>query len=224
MKHAQLYETVSHPKFPGQRELNILSAEHVKLLASPVKQLVYFAFTPYEPRSAADVAREIGKSAQSVRFHTNELLEHDLLLEVGTRKRRSRTESLYVWKGMATLDQGTDVDEEYNRHRTRGMHLETKKMVRETELYYRLIQKDPSLTSYGMWRKGHLRLAKADAQELRERLALLVQEFRNRNCEQPDEGAMVNVVVFMRPTQHQAKLFAEERGIDLGSEHGPEPE
>jgi hypothetical protein len=218
MRHSQLFEPVPAPKFPGQRELNVLSKEQVRALASPVKQQVYFTYGNDEPMSAADVGKEIGKSAQTVRYHTNELLALDLLLEVGVRKRRSREEALYVHKGMMTIDQGAEVDDEYNANRTRGFLLECKKMGRETALFYKLIQQDPSLMDFGMWRKTHLRLKREDAAELRRRFAELLHEFRERSVESSEDGYVVNAVAYMRPTEQQTKLLASEYGIDLKTE------
>lgn len=55
--------------------------------------------------SVSDIAKEIGKSAQTVRYHVNALIELDLILVVDERKRRSRTENLYVRKAVESSTQ-----------------------------------------------------------------------------------------------------------------------
>ncbi|RYG27760.1 ArsR family transcriptional regulator, partial [bacterium] len=81
--------------FPGQVERVDFTFEQVECLTSPVRSAVFWAFTSHTPQSVADVAKGLGKSAQTVHYHVNGLLEVGLLVAVDTRQRGARTETLY---------------------------------------------------------------------------------------------------------------------------------
>lgn len=88
--------------FPEQIELVELSLEQIKVLSSSACSEVFSAFSPNEALSAREVGQEVGRSAAAVHEHVDKLLECDLIVAVGSRKRRSRTETLYVHRGLIT--------------------------------------------------------------------------------------------------------------------------
>ena len=51
----------------------------------------------------AEVARDIGKSAQGLHYHVNQLVDVGLLIAAGERKRHARIEALYVWSSANIL-------------------------------------------------------------------------------------------------------------------------
>lgn len=200
--------------FPGQVEKLNMTFEQAKTLASPVRALVFWNLSPFEPKSSTDVAREIGKSSQAVRFHLNALLEHGLILQVGERKRRSRTEQLLVRKARGTFDQGPRGNEAYNRVMTRAFKLETMKMVRETSHHNGWMEHDPSTHDFAMFRKFHMRLSAEQAVALRANIAKLLVEAYENQVPEEEGGVQVNAVAMIRPTLHQIRTWAEKAGID----------
>ncbi|HLO99686.1 MAG TPA: helix-turn-helix domain-containing protein, partial [Fimbriimonas sp.] len=88
--------------FPGQVERIDLTIEQVRVLSSEIRNEVFYSYQKREPRSVAEVANGLGKSAQTVHYHTNELADAGLLIAVEERKVRSRTEKLYVHAALST--------------------------------------------------------------------------------------------------------------------------
>jgi DNA-binding transcriptional ArsR family regulator len=202
-----------HFFFPGQVEVLHLELEHVRALASPVRSLVFWTFSDRVPKSISDVAREVGRSPQSVRYHVNSLHDLGLILAVDTRKRRSRTEELYVQKGLSTYDRPPPVTPLYNRYRTRGFKLESRKMAKEMAYYYGYVEHNPGFIQRTLWHKGHLRLHPDDVKILREEI---IEAFQRAERKQVplDQGIEVNVINYIRPTMLQITRWAEELGVD----------
>lgn len=205
-----------HLPYPGQIERLTFTLEHVRALASPVRALVFWCFSATEPKSVADIAIEIGKSAQTVRYHVNALVELELIISVDERKRRSRIEQLYVRKGLTSLDSGADGTPEYNRYRARGMALECRKMTREAETYYRILERDRSVVAFSLIRKAHIRLSHEQATKLRRDIAALYTEAAKNQSLPEAGGTQVNLLLYMFPTTFQSRTWAAELGVDLG--------
>ena len=203
--------------FEGQVEKLIFTLEHVRALASPVRALVFWCFSATEPKSVSDIAAEIGKSSQTVRYHVNALTELDLIISVDERKRRSRTELLYVRKALTSLDSGSDGTAEYNRYRARGMALECRKMTREAEIYYKILERDPAVVAYSLIRKAHIRLSREQAAKLRVDIVNLYIEAAKNQTPAEAGGTQVNLMLYMFPTTFQSRTWAAELGLDLGS-------
>ena len=203
--------------FPGQIEKLTFTLEHVRALASPVRALVFWCFSASEPKSVSDIASEIGKSSQTVRYHVNALVELELIISVEERKRRSRTEQLYVRKGLVSLDSGADGTPEYNRYRARGMALECRKMTREAETYYKILERERSVVAYSLIRKSHIRISREQAAKLRRDIANLYAEAAMNQTDAEDGGTQVNLVLYMFPTTFQSRTWAGELGMDLGT-------
>lgn len=81
---------------PNQLELQVLTPKHLEVLASYAAAEVFAEMGPYKPRAIREVAANIGKTSASVGEHVKKLVEVGLLIQVGTQKRRSRIEALYV--------------------------------------------------------------------------------------------------------------------------------
>lgn len=82
-----------------QLDILALNVEHLRVLSSVACNDVMSAFSPFTPMSAREVGEVIGRSPSSVSEHTEKLVQAGLLIEAGTRKRRSRTEQLYLPAG-----------------------------------------------------------------------------------------------------------------------------
>jgi DNA-binding Lrp family transcriptional regulator len=84
------------PKFKGQVELLELNLKQLEALASFACSEVYAGLSTSEGRSIREIAELLGKSPAAVNEQMAKLVKVGLALQVGTRKRRSRTEALYA--------------------------------------------------------------------------------------------------------------------------------
>lgn len=82
-----------------QEDILLLNLDQLRVLSSVACNDVMSAFHPFSPRSARDVGEQIERSPASVSEHVEKLLEVGLLIKAGTRKKRSRTEQLYLPAG-----------------------------------------------------------------------------------------------------------------------------
>ena len=83
----------------GQVDELKLDTNHLRVLSSVACNEVMSAFDPFTPMSAKDVGDLINRSPASVLEHIQKLVGVGLLIEAGTRKRRSRTEQLFLPAG-----------------------------------------------------------------------------------------------------------------------------
>lgn len=83
-------------KFKGQVELLELNLKQLQALASFACSEVYAGLSTSEGRSIREVAELLGKSPAAVNEQMAKLVKVGLAIQVGTRKRRSRTEALYA--------------------------------------------------------------------------------------------------------------------------------
>lgn len=207
-------ETKSIPDLlPNQVERMEFSLEQIRELSSPVRSAVFWSFHAYIRKSVNDIAKELGKSAQTVHYHVNELLKLEMIVPAETRKRRSRTEQLYVRKGRVSIDPMVGVTEEYNRYRVRGVKFDTQKIYRETSYFFGLLEHDASIRDFAMWRKFHLMLTRERAVKLKEDMAKLLVEASLEQTPAEAGGIQVNAVGYMKPTLFQLKTWAEEAKI-----------
>lgn len=100
-------------QFPGQKDLVHINLEMMELLSSAATYEVLLSFSFVEPRSIPDLALELGKSQATVGSHVSKLLKVGLIVEAGTRKKRSRTERLFVWTGRGTYHDFANQPKEY---------------------------------------------------------------------------------------------------------------
>ena len=77
-------------------ELMHMNRDQVLALASMACSEVFSGFGAAEPHSIREVSAELGKSSASVGEHVAKLLEVGLLIPCGSRKRRSRVETLFI--------------------------------------------------------------------------------------------------------------------------------
>ena len=199
---------------PGQVEIHYFDLAQVKAIASPTRAAAYWAFNPYLPLSAADVATIVGKSPQSLHHHVQVLHEVGLLLLAGTRQKRSRTERLYVT--IAPISRGLiDAGPEYNRYRVRAFKLETQKMVREYSFSRGLMEVDPSISPYSQYRRYNLHLPPEKALKLLLDLSnVLVEANKTEDLSDPNT-IMLNAMVYVMPTVSQLRDWADAAGLNF---------
>ena len=90
------------PRFPGQAEVTKLNLKQIQTLISVACSEVFDSLSPIDPRSAREVAKDIGRSPASVGEQIVKLMDAELVISAGTRKRRSRTETLFAHAGRLT--------------------------------------------------------------------------------------------------------------------------
>lgn len=93
-KEKQLLE--ARPKFPGQVVAQVYTLEQLTALTSSAVVDVFASFSDTEPLSIREIAAELKKSTGTIGVHVETLLQAKLIIPVDTRKRHSRTETLYV--------------------------------------------------------------------------------------------------------------------------------
>lgn len=193
--------------FPGQVEKIVFDLDQVESLASPIRNEVFWAFAAEEPASVSEVAHGLDKSPQTVHYHVAELVRVGLLLAVDERKRRSRTEKLYVRAAVSVFSQGRTSSKEYRRHALRGFAATTRTMVRETEKVQQAMDEDPSILDINFYRRITVRVAPEKAKELKERLSELLAEVQALDGE---EGSQVHFAIYMRPTIRESRRRLNE--------------
>lgn len=184
--------------FPGQQEQITFSLEQLECLSSPFRVEVFWTFRPDEPRSAADVAAEIGKSAQAVHYHVAELVRVGLIVPAGTRQRRARTETLYVRAGRRAFSRTGDVPLEYRKELITSFAATTRMLVREVESFHEAAQTDPEIHELSTFRHRFLRMSPEGAERFRDKLRALIEECGEYG--DPEGSERMHAVVFLYPT------------------------
>lgn len=204
----------ARPLWPGQVEDLYYNLEQVRSLCSPIRSLVFWSLDSYEAKSATDVAAEIGKTAQTVRYHLAALLKLDLIMPLSTRKKRSRTETLYVRRARRSLTRG-DAGPEYNRYIVRSIKLETQKIIREVAHFYGYREHDLPKRSFSGYRHFHMRLTPDRAKKLEDDMRRLLQNAaESQDVEHPD-AAEVHAFTIIVPTLPQTRAWAKGAGLNF---------
>lgn len=184
---------------PTQADLITLSLDQLKCLSSPIRSQIFWCFDPNEPRSVMDVAKEIGKSAQTTHYHLHHLVDAALLIPAGERKRRSRIETLYIWAAKDVRQQTSGASKEYRAEARRSMAAVSRTMVREAELLHRVMELDPEYFRLAGFRHHSVRVTEEQAALIRERLYAIIEEVQG--MEPVPDGIREHVLVFCCPTQ-----------------------
>jgi predicted ArsR family transcriptional regulator len=194
--------------YPGQSKRAVFTLDQVKALTSAIRSEVFWAFNPNEPLSAAEVASALAKSAQTVHYHVHELVGAGLLIGVETRKKRARTETLYVHSSLDFVGQGPKAPKEYREHIRDGFAAITRAMVREEEALHRVFDADDaSIAQFSAYRRASVRLSPERAAYFKQRLYEVLTEMEAQ-AEDP-QGIRVNAAVFMKPTQAESRQWLE---------------
>lgn len=210
--------------FPNQIDRIILNMEQAEVLTSFIRSEVFWAFSMTTPFSVAEVAKGLGKSAQTVHYHVKELIRVGLLIPAGTRQHRSRTETLYIHAAYLTIDAGKKGTPEYNALRAKSFKFTAKRLVQETEALYAAMALDPSYNDLSLFKRLNVSMSPERFLELRAQLAALIRELLK---EEPEEGGVrIHVMFYMRPTLAQSRSWIEERGgsLDIRDEAEEEEE
>jgi len=186
--------------FPDQLESITLSLDQLKCLSSVERHQVFWCYAPNEGRAAAQVARELGKSAQVVHYHTQALLEVGLLRAVGTQKKRSRTEHLYAWAMATFRHELTQSTPEYRQESLDSFRATTREMVREMEDLHAKAVADPSVLTRSMLRRRYVRIPPELLPEARRRLTELL-DWIHENRDLSGEAERYHVLGYVAPSK-----------------------
>lgn len=206
-------------EFPGQVDRAYFDLAQVESLASPVRGEVFWSFNPDHPASVAEVAAGLGKSAQTVHYHVNELLRIGLLIAVDTRRQGARTEKLFVHQSRVFVSHGAQAPREYRDHALRGFQAITRTMAREQEAIHRTIDLDPSIAAFGLYWRETVRLTPEKAREINRRMRQVIDDIAKEDV--GEEGVRVTVSYYMAPTLQESRRWrARVLGEEGESEEG----
>jgi predicted ArsR family transcriptional regulator len=184
--------------FEGQVLEAKLTRDQLACLASASRAEVYWNFTPSEPQSISDIAKQIGRSAAAVTYHVNELVRVGILIAVSERKRRSRTEKLYVLQARNFVTKSIGFSPEYDGLILDGYNALLRLMSRERDLYQKAFIEFEDLRGLSTWRRQSVKVSHDKAKEFMERIRLELREFAASPTE--DDGVHVAFSFFAIPT------------------------
>ncbi len=197
--------------FPGQTDTLVFNLDQVKVLASPGTNEIFWAFSARTPRSAREVAENMGKRAPAVHYHVAILLDQGLLIGVEERKRYARTETLYVRTGVQCVDSVETASPEYLSYRVKSFAATMREISRQTELLYELSPHMPEVWQFEHYQRSFANLTPEQAEHLKKRLEEISKEIIAIPAA-PDQPR-VNITLMMRPTIDQARKWKQELGL-----------
>lgn len=183
--------------FSGQLEHTILTLEQVKCLSVVERNEVFWAFSPKEGHTVAEIAQRVERTAPTVHYHTAALLKVGLLMPVGTQRKRSRTETLYAW-AMANFSRDLAQSEAYREYSVEAFRAVARVMVREVETVMESANEDLSELQATYFRHFHLHLTEEEALELRQEMSGVLQRAIDRQSVRPGTRRY-HVVMTMNP-------------------------
>lgn len=197
--------------FPGQAEKLVFSLDQLRTLTSSIRTEVFYAFSAYQPQSVSDVAKALGKSAQTVHYHVNELVSKNLLISVAERTRRSRTEKLYVHAALSNISKPLrDADEEYRTEIVKGFLALMRSISREGAEAHDVIAVDPNFSKAITNRQKLFRVSSLErAQELKQKLQRVLDEMVEND--DPEGQYMVRVSLVMTPSAATSRTRLREK-------------
>jgi hypothetical protein len=195
--------------FPNQVPIHLMTREQVLVLASAPCSEVFSMLGSAEALSAREVAAAIDRSPASVSEQIAKLVEVGLVIPAGTRKRRSRTEALFVHKGVVTRfilkDQPKDVLEAYQRRMAAHLRLAERRFSAFQDVFLH----DQSYQDFLIYKTTTAQLSREGA--LRVQLAIAEVLELIRSLDQPDAEARaqgdfirLNFTALMLPTQQES--------------------
>lgn len=202
--------------FPGQVMHMHLSVEQMRVLGSVIRSEVFYMYRGKEPRSVSEIAAGLGKSAQTIHYHTNALVEAGLLLAVDERKVHARVEKLYVHKAVGTFSKSPDqVDDEYRAEVVAGFYAVCRSMGREMDEAYKVIGVEGEFAKLVAYQQNTIRVSLEHAVEIKQRM----HELRRALLEYDDpEGEYrVRTSVFMAPSLETSRAELKKAKKRKGS-------
>ncbi|MDI9637414.1 ArsR family transcriptional regulator [Kamptonema cortianum] len=199
---------------PDQTEFEDFDVVYLTALSSFAALDVFQASMRTEPFSVREIAQELGKSPAAVGEQVAKLVEAGILFKVGTRKRRSRTESLYLPRSYQWLSNLSGyTKEEFDAH-AQMFRCQLKSMDRQFEALHEALAHDPDFEQFVITRHSTGKLHKSKLNKIVEAATALremVDEALDSELSDPDDPDYVRVdfYIHMLPTQHESKKRAQ---------------
>lgn len=198
------------PKFKGQVEYLELDEEQVKAIASVACDEVYSALSSSVARSIREVAEEVGKSPASVNEQLAKLVKVGLAIQVGTRKRRSRTEATYAKSSVIDQVRVPHQPSEIIALYFKRFQAQMRQLVRQYDAAQDALKEDRSFVAFFMSHSHIAHLSPENSliikQKVRELMALIIQ------LDEPDPEARrigghvrTTLAVQLLPTVEESK-------------------
>lgn len=207
--------------WPEQEEVVTFNLAQLKSLSSIARSEVFWAFSATDPMSTTDVAAAIQRTAPTVRYHVNELVKAEMLVVAGTRKRRSRTEELYVQKFHWGYTSRPPYDPEYLEEINRGFAAICRAMDRERAAATIVGNIDLPFYQKTHFTHAFIKLAPERMQELAKRFRDLISEFDD--AEEAGEDVLHIATFFAPVMQVSQRRYRDLTGNELSPGAPEEP-
>lgn len=194
--------------FSGQVDRIYFNLEQLESLASPIRSEVFWTFSSDQPMSVSEVARAVGKSAQTVHYHVNGLVEAELLVAVAERKRGARMEKLYVHRGLTNYSMGARAPKEQFKPMIKGFQAMTRSMAREWEALHEIYMQDPEVVPPGIFHRASARMTHEQSVAWRKRIVDMTAEIAA--MESDPDGVRTNVSFLMTPTLGESRQILKD--------------
>ena len=180
------------------------------MLVSVACSEVFDSLSPVDARSAREVANDIDRSPASVGEQIVKLLDAGLIISAGTRRRRSRTETLYAHAGRLTrfmiAEQTPESIEQYKLRFKSQM----RQSERQHDAFYDAMEKDKAYTDFIILKFHTLFVDRERALRLKlavSELQTIIHELSESNVEVRNQGEFVRVqmTILSLPTQQESK-------------------
>lgn len=200
---------------PGQVPILYLTHDQIRTLASVACNEVFSALSGKEPRSARQVADEIDRSPASVSEQIAKLLDSGLVIPAGTRKRRSRTEALYVHAGLVTRmnlqGQSAEVLADYHRRFSGQM----REAERQHEAFQAAFLQDPTFQDFIVYKTYTAYLDRASALRLQLAVTEVLDLIKSMDETDPEvrakgEYVRVRLTNILLPSTQESKRRTRE--------------
>ena len=195
---------------PSQIDRLYLDQTHLAILASAPCSEVFQALSFEEPLSIREIALEVNRSTASVGEHISKLIDAQLIVPVGTRKRRAREETLYAHRALSNILDPTHLTPEILQEYVTKFRCDSRQSVRIMGLAMQALQNEKELVEY-MFEKSFVGyINKEAAQKIKQAMKVAFDTFNENLQHDPskrelEEYVRVKFTAFMVPTQRESE-------------------
>jgi len=199
------------PLLPGQVERIDYDIDQLRALTSAARYEVFWSIPTAEARSISEIAQALGRPASSVTYHVNELVQVGLLIQVGERKRRSRTEALYAPAAQRFFSKTLDQPER-RALIFQGMEAMMRSMGREAQGFFDVQGLDPELEGTLTFRRYSAKVTRQQLLEFNQKIVDLLLGLAQ--TERDEDGRYVTLVYYTAPTLAETRRVKKRGGSD----------
>lgn len=194
---------MDQPRFPEQLDQASFTLDQVRCLASAARAEIFWSFSATDPRSIAEVAEGLGRSASATTYHVGELVEVGLLVAVGERRRRSRVEKLYVAGSRSYVSHSFKESEEYRELLLEGYAAQLRLQLRERTAAVEALVIQPELIECTTYRRFQTRISRDRAAELKTAVLALLKAYMSESAD--DDSMLISVSFSIAPSLIESK-------------------